>query len=52
MPEPLRVAKTLRLAPDTWEALERMARKDRRSVSNLIQDILETHIDAQEGWSS
>lgn len=45
-----RQSRTIRLAPETWAALERLANKDRRSVNNLVEKVLETHLDVQEAW--
>jgi len=46
MPKPHLV----RIDDATYRALERMAKKNRRSVAAEIALILETHIDVQEGW--
>lgn len=49
MPEP-RIAKSIRLAPETWAAIAKLAAKERRSVNNWIESTVETTIDVQDGW--
>lgn len=46
-----RTSKTLRMDPRLWDALNKVAEKRRRSVNNLIEDILATHIEVSEEWA-
>lgn len=49
MPEKT-IVRSIRLEPELWRALEGLAKKDRRSVNNLIAHVLATHCDVQEAW--
>lgn len=47
MPKAIR---SIRIDAEILAALEAQAKKDRRSVNNLIEMILSTHLDVSEGW--
>ena len=47
-----RQSRTIRLEPELWAALDRLAAKHKRSTSNLVAKVLETYVDVNEGWES